>query len=114
MTWRSAPPSCGGIFDYDHKRERLTLLDKELEDAKIWDDPQHAQDLGRELFEMSREEGDDATPHAVEADAAAASRPLRRDYLAGAPRNSAKRLANSIDHLSKAFFAYDHCWNEFM
>ena len=93
-TWRNAPPSCGGIFDYDHKRERLTLLDKELEDPKIWDDPQHAQDLGREkkaledvvlvleavqgslddgreLFEMGREEGDDDTLHAVEADAAA-------------------------------------------
>ncbi len=94
MTWRNAPPSCGGIFDYDHKRERLTLLDKELEDPRIWDDPQHAQDLGREkktledvvlvleavqgglddgreLFEMGREEGDDDTLHAVEADAAA-------------------------------------------
>ena len=65
-----------------------------MEDPKIWDDPQHAQDLGREkktledvvlvleavqgglddgreLFEMGREEGDDATLRAVEADAAA-------------------------------------------
>ena len=91
MTWRSAPQSCGGIFDYDHKRERLTLLNQELEDPKIWDDPKRAQDLGREkksledvvlvleavdaglkdgreLFEMGREENDDDTLHAVEAD----------------------------------------------
>ena len=40
--------SCGGIFDYDHKRERLTLLNKELEDPKIWDDAKRAQELGRE------------------------------------------------------------------
>ena len=47
-TWRSAPTSYGGIFDYDHKRERLTLLNLELEDPKIWDDPKRAQELGRE------------------------------------------------------------------
>ena len=47
-TWRSAPPSCGGIFDYDHKRERLTLLNQEMEDPKIWDDPKRAQELGKE------------------------------------------------------------------
>ncbi|HRH14541.1 MAG TPA: peptide chain release factor 2 [Azonexus sp.] len=86
-------------LDYDHKRERLTLLDKELEDPGIWDDPQHAQDLGREkkaledivlvleavqgslddgreLFEMGREEGDDDTLHAVEADAAAVEKKI--------------------------------------
>ena len=48
MTWRSVPTSYGGIFDYDHKRERLTLLNLELEDPKIWDDPKRAQELGRE------------------------------------------------------------------
>ena len=37
-TLPSAVASSGGIFDYDHKRERLTLLNKELEDPKIWDD----------------------------------------------------------------------------
>jgi len=84
--------SYGGIFDYDHKRERLTLLNLELEDPKIWDDAKRAQELGREkkaledivlvledvaagladcreLFDMGREEGDDDTLHAVEADA---------------------------------------------
>ncbi len=84
--------SCGGIFDYDHKRERLTLLNQEMEDPKIWDDAKRAQDLGREkksleaivlvleevdagladcreLFDMGKEENDDDTLHAVEADA---------------------------------------------
>ncbi len=85
--------SSGGIFDYDHKRERLTLLNQEMEDPKIWDDAKRAQELGREkksledivlvleevdagladcreLFDMGKEEGDDDTLHAVEADAA--------------------------------------------
>lgn len=91
MIWRSAPTSYGGIFDYDQKRERLTLLNQEMEDPKIWDDPKHAQELGREkktledivlvleevdgsikdgreLFAMGKEEGDDDTLLSVEAD----------------------------------------------
>ena len=89
--WRCAPPSCGGIFDYDQKRERLTLLNKEMEDPKIWDDAKRAQELGREkkslenvvlvlesvqgglddgreLFTMGKEEGDDDTLLSVAAD----------------------------------------------
>ena len=84
--------SYGGIFDYDHKRERLTLLNQEMEDPKIWDDAKRAQELGREkksledivlvleavqgglddsreLFDMGKDEGDDDMLHAVEADA---------------------------------------------
>ena len=91
--WRCAPPSCGGIFDYDQKRERLTLLNKEMEDPKIWDDAKRAQELGREkkslenvvlvlesvqgslddgreLFTMGKEEGDDDTLLSVAADVA--------------------------------------------
>jgi peptide chain release factor 2 len=85
--------SSGGIFDYDHKRERLTLLNQEMEDPKIWDDAKRAQELGREkksledivlvleevdagladgreLFEMGKAEGDDDMLLAVDADAA--------------------------------------------
>ena len=94
MIWRSAPPSFGGIFDYDHKRERLTLLSEEMEDPKIWDDAKRAQELGREkkalenivlvleevqdglndgreLFDMGKEDGDEDTLLSVEADNAA-------------------------------------------
>ncbi|MBS1197238.1 MAG: prfB [Proteobacteria bacterium] len=83
--------SCGGIFDYDHKRERLTLLNQELEDSKVWDDPKRAQEMGREkkslenivlvleetqagindgreMFDMGKEEGDDDMLLSVEAD----------------------------------------------
>ena len=79
-----ALPSFGGIFDYDQKSERLIILNLELEDPKVWDDPERAQALGREkraleeivsslagiasglkdareLFIMAREENDEAT-----------------------------------------------------
>jgi peptide chain release factor 2 len=91
-TLPSAVASYGGIFDYDHKRERLTLLNQEMEDPKIWDDAKRAQELGREkksledivlvleaveaglndsreLYDMGKDEGDDDMLHAVEADA---------------------------------------------
>ncbi|HMV01438.1 MAG TPA: peptide chain release factor 2, partial [Rhodocyclaceae bacterium] len=78
-------------LDYDHKRERLTLLSQEMEDPKIWDDAKRAQDMGREkkslenivlvledvqqgiddgreLFAMGKEEGDDEMLLSVEAD----------------------------------------------
>jgi peptide chain release factor 2 len=74
----------GGIFDYPVKRERLEEVTRELENPKVWDDPQRAQDLGRErarlsdfvegldgithglddaseLLELSADEGDDAS-----------------------------------------------------
>ena len=85
--------NCGGIFDFDVKAERLGAVSKELEDPKIWDDPQRAQELSRErkqlesvvesltklhseladsteLFGMARSEGDDATVASVQADVA--------------------------------------------
>jgi len=39
---------CGGIFDYDRKAERLEEVNRELENPKIWDNPQLAQALGKE------------------------------------------------------------------
>jgi peptide chain release factor 2 len=49
---RSAPPPCGGIFDYDAKRERLEEVNRELEDPGVWSDPERAQNLGRERAEL--------------------------------------------------------------
>jgi peptide chain release factor 2 len=49
---KSAPPSCGGIFDYDAKRERLEEVNRELENAAVWSDPERAQALGRERAEL--------------------------------------------------------------
>ena len=89
-----ASASCGGIFDYDLKRERLEEVAARLEAPDIWNDPKLAQDLGREkkgletvvegiasidqglvdsgdLFAMAREEDDESTLLAVEADVAA-------------------------------------------
>jgi len=82
----------GGIFDYDAKSERLIVVNAELEDPAVWNDPKHAQDLGREkklledvvatltelgtgisdaqeLFDLARADGDAATMSAIESDA---------------------------------------------
>ena len=40
--------SCGGIFDYDAKHERLEELVRLSEAPDFWDDPKRAQDMGRE------------------------------------------------------------------
>src|SRR4029450_5509232 len=79
----NALPICGGIFDFDAKSERLVGVAKALEDPAIWSDPKRAQELGKErkqlegvvstlavlgtrlkdsaeLFELARDEADDA------------------------------------------------------
>ena len=83
-----APKNCGGIFDFEVKRNRLTEVIQLAEDPAIWSDAKRAQDLGREpkqlesvvgtlekfdqglrdardLFAMARAENDDSTVHAV-------------------------------------------------
>ena len=90
-TSRRAPPSCGGIFDFDTKQERLTEVVRLLEDPKVWEDSKRAQELGRErrllegivsslqsvdagladsreLFDLARSDSDEATLAAVAAD----------------------------------------------
>ena len=90
-TCRRARPRCGGIFDYEAKQSRLAALNRELEDPKLWDNPQRAQALGKEkkaletvvgtlgrvaggladaqeLFQLARAEGDDATVLGVASD----------------------------------------------
>jgi peptide chain release factor 2 len=82
---------CGGIFDFAGKEARLGEVGKALEDPGVWEDAARAQDLGKEkksleavvltlrdlhgrlrdaseLFDMAREEDDDATILSVEHD----------------------------------------------
>ncbi|MDX1697415.1 MAG: PCRF domain-containing protein, partial [Thiohalobacterales bacterium] len=79
------------MFDLETRAERLTEVSRELEDPAVWDDPERAQELGRErsrleevvmtlnnmtqnlqdasdLLEMAAEEGDQDTLDAVEDD----------------------------------------------
>ncbi len=83
--------SCGGIFDFDAKRNRLAEVIKLAEDPAIWQDNKRAQEIGRErkalelvvgkvdrmtqqlqdsreLLEMAREEGDESGFESVAAD----------------------------------------------
>lgn len=87
----TARPNCGGIFDYDHKRDRLVEVIRLNEDSSVWEDAKRAQDLGRErkelegvvltldrvgaalgdareLFDMARAENDDDTLLSVDGD----------------------------------------------
>jgi len=89
---QSASAVFGGIFDYDFKTERLQVVNAELESPEVWNDPKHAQDLGREkksleevvgtlgelgtgladsaeLFELAAADDDDATLESIERDA---------------------------------------------
>jgi peptide chain release factor 2 len=91
------PPICGGTFDFDVKANRLTEVNRELEDPKVWDKQERAQELGKEkkaledvvvnlttldtslrdsgeLFEMARIDADDATLLAVADDVAKVER----------------------------------------
>ncbi|VAX10828.1 Peptide chain release factor 2 @ programmed frameshift-containing [hydrothermal vent metagenome] len=44
----------GGIFDYDIKCERLDEVCRELEQPTVWDEPQRAQELGRERSQLEQ------------------------------------------------------------
>lgn len=43
-----APTCLGGIFDFDQKKERLEEVELELGQPEVWNDPDHAQQLGQE------------------------------------------------------------------
>ncbi|MFT7774748.1 peptide chain release factor 2 [Roseateles sp.] len=81
-----------GYLDFDRKALRLNEVNASLENPTVWNDPKRAQELGKEkraleavvdtitmltssladngeLFEMSREEGDEAGMLAIEEDA---------------------------------------------
>jgi len=57
VTSRTVPRSYGGIFDFDSKQQRLTEVQRELEQPDIWSNPQRAQDLGRERARLETEVG---------------------------------------------------------
>ncbi|MFO1232964.1 MAG: peptide chain release factor 2 [Paenacidovorax caeni] len=80
-------------LDYDAKYERLRTVNASLEDPGVWNDPKKAQELGKEkksldavvltlqkltteladnaeLYEMSKEEGDDTGLETIEAETA--------------------------------------------
>lgn len=82
----------GGIFDFEAKSERLQVVNLEMEDPSIWENPERAQELGREkksldsvvlvlselqqsikdsqdLFELASADDDDETLLAIEEDA---------------------------------------------
>ncbi len=42
----------GGIFDIEQKRERLQEVERELEAPTIWNNPEKAQNLGRERAQL--------------------------------------------------------------
>lgn len=44
----------GGIFDYDVKAEQLVEVRRELELSTVWDDPERAQQLGKERVSLER------------------------------------------------------------
>jgi len=44
--------SSGGIFDLDSKNERLTEVVRELEQPDVWNNPERAQELGRERVRL--------------------------------------------------------------
>lgn len=52
LTLRIAATRLGGIFDFDNKSERLVEVLRELENPKIWDNPEQAQALGKERGQL--------------------------------------------------------------
>ncbi len=53
-TSRSAPTFLGGTFDYAHKQERLTEVELELAEPDVWNEPDRAQELGRERASLEQ------------------------------------------------------------
>ena len=81
----------GGIFDFENKQQRLEEVSQLLEDPTIWNDSERSQKLGKErreleavvntlveidagirdaseLFDMAKDENDDATLLSIESD----------------------------------------------
>ena len=48
MTFRRAPSFFGGIFDSANRKDRLAEVELELSEPDVWNEPDRAQELGRE------------------------------------------------------------------
>ncbi|MFT3905472.1 MAG: peptide chain release factor 2 [Steroidobacteraceae bacterium] len=93
--------SLRGFLDYDGKRERLEEVSRELEDPAIWNQPEKAQELGKErarlstdieqmdkslggvrdaaeLLELAEAENDEATAVQIEREAAGLEAGVRK------------------------------------
>lgn len=44
----------GGTFDFDHKKERLEEVNRELESSEVWNEPERAQALGKEKVALEQ------------------------------------------------------------
>lgn len=44
----------GGFFDFEEKRERLQEVELELADGEVWNDPERAQQLGKERASLEQ------------------------------------------------------------
>ena len=117
MICRLAPNCSGGIFDYLNRKDRLAEVELELAEPDVWNDPDRAQELGRErssleavvktiedldtgvtdcreLLEMAVEEGDSDTVAEVETEIQAletqlAALEFRRMFSGDMDQNSA-------------------------
>ena len=52
MILKAVVTRLGGIFDFENKSERLIEVLRELENPKIWDNPEQAQALGKERGQL--------------------------------------------------------------
>ena len=117
MICRLALTCSGGIFDYLNRKDRLAEVELELAEPDVWNDPDRAQELGRErssleavvktiedldtgvtdcreLLEMAVEEGDSDTVAEVETEIQAletqlAALEFRRMFSGDMDQNSA-------------------------
>lgn len=53
MTSNNVLMRCGGIFDYDQKKEELEEVLLELENPDIWNNPEQAQALGKKRAQLA-------------------------------------------------------------
>ena len=44
----------GGIFDFDHKQDRLAEVELELTEPDVWNDPEAAKTLNRERSQLEQ------------------------------------------------------------